>query len=69
MDFVPLYIRSEYSMLQSTCSIESLVSTASANGCHSLAVTDEGVMYGALKFYNLCKVKKLSSNPLGYGQY
>lgn len=55
MDFVPLYIRSEYSMLQSTCSIESLVSTASAYGCHSLAVTDEGVMYGALKFYNLCK--------------
>ena len=55
MNFVPLYTRSEYSMLQSTCSISSLVSNALSYGCTSIAITDEGVMYGALKFYNECK--------------
>ncbi len=54
MSFVPLYVRSEYSMLQSTCSIEKLVKTAKEYGYRSLAVTDEGVMHGAIKFYNAC---------------
>ena len=55
MEFVPLYVRSEYSMLQSTCSIEKLVSYAKEYGYQSLAVTDEGVMHGTIKFYNACK--------------
>ena len=55
MEFVPLYVRSEYSMLQSTCSIEKLVSYAKEYGYKSLAVTDEGVMHGTIKFYNTCK--------------
>ena len=55
MEFVPLYVRSEYSMLQSTCSIEKLVSYAKEYGYKSLAVTDEGVMHGTIKFYNACK--------------
>lgn len=54
MNFVPLYVRSEYSMLQSTCSIEKLVITAKEYGYQALAIADEGVMYGALKFYNAC---------------
>ena len=55
MEFVPLYVLSEYSMLQSTCSIEKLVSYAKEYGYKSLAVTDEGVMHGTIKFYNACK--------------
>lgn len=55
MEFVPLYVRSEYSMLQSTCGIDSLVKTAKLYGYKSLAVTDEGVMHGTIKFYNACK--------------
>ena len=55
MEFVPLYVRSEYSMLQSTCSIDTLVNKAKEYGYKSLAVTDEGVMHGTIKFYNACK--------------
>ena len=55
MEFVPLYVRSEYSMLQSTCSIDKLVNTAKQYGYKSLAVTDEGVMHGTIKFYKACK--------------
>lgn len=55
MEFVPLYVRSEYSMLQSTCSIDSLIFKAKEYGYKSLAVTDEGVMHGTIKFYNACK--------------
>lgn len=54
MKFVPLYIRSEYSMLQSTCSIDKLVKTAKEYGYHSLAITDEGTMHGTIKFYKAC---------------
>ena len=55
MEFVPLYVRSEYSMLQSTCSIDKLVNTAKQYGYNCLAVTDEGVMHGTIKFYKACK--------------
>lgn len=55
MGFVPLYVLSEYSMLQSTCSIDNLVKKAKEYGYNSLAVTDYGVMHATIKFYNACK--------------
>lgn len=55
MKFVPLYIQSEYSMLQSSCSIDSLVDKAKEYGYSSIAVTDYGTMHGTIKFYNACK--------------
>ena len=60
MEFVPLYVRSEYSMLQSTCSIDKLVNTAKQYGYNCLAVTDEGVMHGTIKFYKACKKAGIS---------
>ncbi len=55
MKFVPLYIQSEYSMLQSSCSIDCVVNKAKEYGYSSIAVTDCGTMHGAIKFYNACK--------------
>ena len=51
MSFVHLYLQTEYSMLQSSCSIEKIFKIASKNNTVSLAMTDEGNMYGAIKFY------------------
>lgn len=54
MGFVPLYVRSEYSMLQSTCSINNLIKKTKELGYQSIAITDEGVMHGTIKFYKEC---------------
>ena len=51
MSFVHLYLQTEYSMLQSSCSIDKIFKVASNNKTVSLAMTDEGNMYGAIKFY------------------
>ena len=55
MEFVPIYLQSEYSMLQSTCSIDKTLKLLKAYGYNSAAITDFGVMHGTLKFYNACK--------------
>ena len=55
MEFVPIYLQSEYSMLQSTCGIDKTLKLLKAYGYNSAAITDFGVMHGTLKFYNACK--------------
>ncbi|MBO9130621.1 DNA polymerase III subunit alpha [Bacillus sp. 165] len=55
MSFVHLQVRTAFSLLSSTCSIESLVKQAKRLGFQALAVTDENVMYGVLPFYKMCK--------------
>ncbi|MFC0187892.1 DNA polymerase III subunit alpha [Fictibacillus aquaticus] len=55
--FVPLHIHTEYSLLESSCRLQGLVSRASELGMTSLAITDKGNMYGALAFYKACKEK------------
>ncbi|QQK77294.1 DNA polymerase III subunit alpha [Salicibibacter cibarius] len=57
--FVHLQVRSEYTLLESTCRIEPLVDRAASLGYSALALTDRNVMYGAHKFYNLCKERKI----------
>ena len=54
-DFVHLHTHSEYSLLDGACRISDLVSRASELGMPSLALTDHGVMYGAIDFYSNCK--------------
>lgn len=53
--FVPLYFKSEYSMLHSACKLVPSISLAKEYGFKALAITDLNVMHGALKFYNECK--------------
>lgn len=53
--FVHLHVHSEYSLLDGAARLEDLVAKAAASGMTSLALTDHGVMYGAIPFYKLCK--------------
>jgi len=51
MAFVHLHVHSEYSLLDSTCRIPELVARAAEQGMPALALTDHGVLSGAVKFY------------------
>lgn len=53
--FVHLHVHSEYSLLDGAARIEDLVREAAALGMKSLALTDHGVMYGAVPFYKSCR--------------
>ncbi|MEK3724787.1 DNA polymerase III subunit alpha [Paenibacillus sp. FSL H8-0034] len=54
-DFVHLHVHSEYSLLDGAARIDDMVGQAAAMGMKSLALTDHGVMYGAIPFYKACK--------------
>jgi len=49
--FVHLHVHSEYSLLDGACRIEDLCRRAAENGSPAIALTDHGVMYGAMEFY------------------
>jgi len=49
--FSHLHIHTEYSLLDGMCRIPQLVARAKELGMDSLAITDHGVMYGAIQFY------------------
>jgi DNA polymerase-3 subunit alpha len=49
--FSHLHVHTEYSLLDGMCRIHQLVQRAKELGMGSLAITDHGVMYGAIKFY------------------
>ena len=49
--FTHLHVHSEYSLLDGLARVPDLVQTAKARGFESLALTDHGVMYGAVQFY------------------
>ncbi len=53
--FTHLHVHTEYSLLDGACRIEELVLRAKELGQTSLAITDHGVMYGAVDFFNACK--------------
>lgn len=52
--FVHLHNRSDYSLLQSLTSVDSLVDRVAELGMIAVALTDEDVLSGALHFYNRC---------------
>ena len=53
--FVHLHVHSEYSLLDGACRIPRLVDLAAERGMPAVAVTDHGVMYGAVDFYKAAK--------------
>ena len=53
--FTHLHLHTEYSLLDGACRIEEVVERAKNLGQTSLAVTDHGVLYGAVAFYKACK--------------
>ncbi len=54
-DFVHLHLHTEYSLLDGACRISDVVAAAKALGQRALAITDHGVMYGAVDFYKACQ--------------
>ena len=51
MSFTHLHLHTEYSLLDGACRIPALVERLKALGMDSCAVTDHGVLYGAIDFY------------------
>lgn len=60
--FVPLHIHTEYSLLDGMIRVGDLVKYAAENELPGIAVTDHGVMYSAIEFYELAE--KAGINPL-----
>ncbi len=54
-NFVHLHGHSEYSLLDGLSKIPGLVKTVKDLGMDAIAITDHGVMYGAIEFYKACK--------------
>ena len=54
-DFVHLHLHSEYSLLDGACRIADIPARAKECGHTACAITDHGVMYGAVAFYEACK--------------
>ncbi len=52
--FVHLHLHSEYSLLDGACRIRDIPKRAKECGHTAVALTDHGVMYGAVAFYNAC---------------
>lgn len=55
MSFTHLHLHTQYSLLDSSSKIKELVKRAVELGMDSLAITDHGVMYGVIDFYEECK--------------
>ncbi|MDP4030671.1 MAG: PHP domain-containing protein, partial [Candidatus Beckwithbacteria bacterium] len=54
-DFVHLHAHTQYSLLDGLSNIDELLRKAVALKMKAVAITDHGVMYGALKFHNAAK--------------
>ena len=55
MAFAHLHVHTEYSLLDGACRIEKLLDRVQELGQDSIAITDHGVMYGAVDFYKAAK--------------
>ena len=55
MAFTHLHVHTEYSLLDGSGKIKEMVARAKELGMTSLAITDHGVMYGAINFYKACR--------------
>ena len=57
MGFTHLHLHTEYSLLDGCCRINKLIDAVAARGQTAVAITDHGVMYGAIDFYKAAKKK------------
>ena len=55
MRYVPLHVHTEYSLLDGAIRQKDLINFAKENNFEAVAVTDHGVMYGAIELYRLAK--------------
>ena len=67
MAFVPLHNHSDYSLLDGASQLPQMVERAKELGMPALALTDHGVMYGAVELLKLCRgtgVKPIIGNEM-----
>ena len=57
MGFTHLHLHTEYSLLDGCCRINKLMDAVASCGQAAVAITDHGVMYGAIDFYKAAKKK------------
>ena len=57
MPFAHLHVHTEYSLLDGACRIKDLPKLVKEMGQTACAITDHGVMYGAIHFYRACKAE------------
>ena len=57
MSFVHLHVHTEFSLLDGACRIRDLPKVVREMGQTACAITDHGVMYGAIDFYRACKAE------------
>lgn len=55
MSFTHLHLHTGYSLLDGSSKIKELVKRVKELGMDACAITDHGVMYGVIDFYNACK--------------
>src|ERR1041384_1755030 len=56
-DFVHLHLHSEYSLLDAAGRLDRLMEKAHELNLPALALTDHGVLYGAIEFYQSARAK------------
>ena len=59
MSFVGLHIHSDYSLLDGASQLPALIERAIELGMPAIALTDHGVMYGAIELIKLCRSKSI----------
>ena len=59
MSFVGLHIHSDYSLLDGASQLPQLVDRAIELGMPAIALTDHGVMYGAIELIKVCRSKNI----------
>lgn len=59
MSFVPLHIHSDYSLLDGASQLPALIDRAIELGIKAIALTDHGVMYGAIELIKTCRSKNV----------
>jgi len=67
MGFVPLHNHSDYSLLDGASQLPKMVERAKELGLKALALTDHGVMYGAIELLKLCQsagIKPIIGNEM-----
>lgn len=57
--FTHLHLHSDYSLLDGAIKLERLVQFGQENQLKALAITDHGNIFGAVKFFQLCKKAKI----------
>ena len=61
-EFAHLHVHTQYSLLDGASRIDDLMDACVEKGMDSIAITDHGVMYGVIEFYQ--KAKKRGIHPV-----